>query len=208
MGSEAPEERIVRYTAEELVEKRRRGETLSNWERVRNMTEEELEASIDFEEEGEIDWDVTYIGPGPEFTEAHLTFRCDIDVFGWFQEHFVNPEVRIAQVLTDHVEDQRDSGIGNLSFEWDEDKRRVNLAKHDIDFLRARSIFDGRPRVDIDSPVEDEWRLQSIAMLDATCVAAMWTERSGKIRLISVRHARRGERALFHRKTGIRPDGV
>lgn len=93
-----------------------------------------------------------------------------------------------------------------LMFEWDEDKRQRNIAKHGIDFLRAKSVFDGRPRVDIDSSVEDERRMQSIAMLDETCVAAVWTERNSKIRLISVRHARRGERALFQRKTGLRPD--
>ncbi len=29
-------------------------------------------------------------------------------------------------------------------FEWDEAKRISNLAKHDIDFLRARFLFDGR----------------------------------------------------------------
>jgi uncharacterized DUF497 family protein len=43
-----------------------------------------------------------------------------------------------------------------MDFEWAEDKRLSNIAKHDIDFLRARAVFDGRPRVDIDSSVEDE----------------------------------------------------
>ncbi len=94
------------------------------------------------------------------------------------------------------------------SFEWDEDKRLSNLAKHRIDFLRARSVFDGRPRVDADSSVPHESRIASIAMLDGTCVTAIWTERNGKIRFISVRYARRSERALFQRKTGIRPDGA
>ena len=45
-------ERIVRYTADELDEMLRRGESQTDWARVDAMTEEELEASIDHEEEG------------------------------------------------------------------------------------------------------------------------------------------------------------
>ena len=208
MANDESEGRIVRYTAEELAEMRRRGETRSDWERVRNMTEEELEASIDFEEEGEIIWEVEYIGPGPEFTEALLAFQCDADILDWFQQESANPETHIARVLTNHVKGQRDPAINDMDFEWDGHKRLSNLAKHDIDFLRARVIFDGRPRVDADSSVDDETRMVSIAMLDDTCVAAVWTERNGKTRLISLRHARRGERALFWHKTGSQPDGA
>ena len=46
-------ENIVRYTAEELAEKVRRGEDQTDWERVAALTFEEIEASIDFEEEGD-----------------------------------------------------------------------------------------------------------------------------------------------------------
>jgi uncharacterized DUF497 family protein len=205
MGNEEPEERIVRYTAEELAEKRRRGETLSNWKRVDALTEEELQASIDFQEEGDNAWDITYIGPGPEFTEAIVAFRCDADVFDWFEQHDDNPEGRIAEVLSEHVEVQMSE---EMDFEWDEEKRRTNIIKHGFDFLRARAIFDGRPRVDTDSSVPHEPRMVSIAILDGAYVAVIWTERNDKLRLISVRHARRGERTLFHRKTGIRPGGA
>ena len=60
-------EHIVRYTAEELDEMRRRGESQTDWARVDAMTEEELEASIDHEEEGEIDWSTVQVGiPGPK----------------------------------------------------------------------------------------------------------------------------------------------
>jgi uncharacterized DUF497 family protein len=39
-----------------------------------------------------------------------------------------------------------------MRFEWDEQKRLLNIAKHGIDFLTASGIFDGRPRFDLDSP--------------------------------------------------------
>ena len=31
-----------------------------------------------------------------------------------------------------------------MEFEWDEDKRQSNIAKHGIDFDRAATLFDGR----------------------------------------------------------------
>jgi hypothetical protein len=45
-------ERIVRYTADEIDEMIRRGESRTDWAYVDALTEEELEASIDFEDEG------------------------------------------------------------------------------------------------------------------------------------------------------------
>ena len=60
------DERIVRYTAEELDDMVRRGEGKTDWARVDAMTEEELEASIDYDEEGEPDWSTIQVGiPGP-----------------------------------------------------------------------------------------------------------------------------------------------
>lgn len=60
-------EHIVRYTADELDEMLLRGEDQSDWPRVRAMTEEELEASIDAEDEGEFDWSRVQVGiPGPK----------------------------------------------------------------------------------------------------------------------------------------------
>jgi uncharacterized protein len=43
-----------------------------------------------------------------------------------------------------------------MRFEWDETKRRSNIAKHGIDFLRARLIFDRRPHLDLDSSRRNE----------------------------------------------------
>ena len=50
MGGE--EGRIVRTTLEEAKARIARGEDRTDWARVDALTEEELEASIDFEEEG------------------------------------------------------------------------------------------------------------------------------------------------------------
>jgi uncharacterized protein len=81
-----------------------------------------------------------------------------------------------------------------MEFEWDSAKGRSNIAKHGFDFLDAREVFDGRPRVDIESPRGGEDRTLSVAVLNEVLVAVTWTRRSGDIiRLISVRRARRAE---------------
>lgn len=52
--------RIVRYSAEELAAKRKRGETRSDWARAAAMTDAEIEADIasDPDEAGMVlDWD-------------------------------------------------------------------------------------------------------------------------------------------------------
>ena len=40
--------------------------------------------------------------------------------------------------------------IPETEFEWDERKRETTLEKHDIDFLDATRVFDGRPAVHAD----------------------------------------------------------
>lgn len=61
------DEHIVRYTAEGIDEMVRRGESQTDWARFDTITDEELEASIDHEGEGEFDWSTVYIGmPGPK----------------------------------------------------------------------------------------------------------------------------------------------
>ncbi len=54
--------RTVRYTAAELDDMLGRGEDQTDFARVDAMTEEELEASIDKDEEGEFDWGTVQVG--------------------------------------------------------------------------------------------------------------------------------------------------
>ena len=102
-------ERIVRYTAAELEEKRRRGKTKTDWARVDALTEEELEASIDFEEEGEIDWGTMTIGnPQPK---QQLTMRFDGDIIAWFKEQGPGYQTRMNAVLRSYVEAEKRRSI-------------------------------------------------------------------------------------------------
>jgi uncharacterized protein (DUF4415 family) len=98
-------ERIVRYTAEEVEAMRQRGEGRTNYERLDAMTEEELEASIDYEEEGEIDWSTIQVGfPSPK---QQLTVRFDTDVVAWFKAQGAGYQTRMNAVLRSYVDAQR-----------------------------------------------------------------------------------------------------
>lgn len=98
-------ERIVSYIMEELDEMARRGESRSNFARLAELTEEELEASIDFEEEGEIDWDTIQVGlPLPK---QQLTLRLDAEVIAWFKSGGPGYQTRMNSVLRSYVQAQK-----------------------------------------------------------------------------------------------------
>ena len=98
-------ERIVRYTKQELDDMLRRGEDQTDYARLGAMTEEELEASIDREEEGEIDWSTIQVGiPGPK---QQITVRFDRDVIEWFKAQGAGYQTRMNAVLRSFVDAQK-----------------------------------------------------------------------------------------------------
>ena len=84
-----------------------------------------------------------------------------------------------------------------MVFEWDEDKRQSNLAKHGVDFLRARALFDGRPVVTAASHRPDEERYATTGEIDGQFFTAIWTWRGTAIRLVSVRRARDAQERAY-----------
>lgn len=98
-------EHIVRYTVDEIEEMRRRGEDQTDFARLDAMTEEELEASIDLEEEGEFDW--TTVQAGIPSAKRQLTVRFDRDVVAWFEAQGAGSEARMNAVLRSFVEANR-----------------------------------------------------------------------------------------------------
>ena len=84
-----------------------------------------------------------------------------------------------------------------MEFEWDDAKRRSNPAKHGIDFLDARRLFDGRPAVTTRSPHPDEERYLTTGIIGGRFVTAVWTRREAAIRIISARRARDGEERAY-----------
>jgi len=97
-------ERIVRYTASEIQEMRRNGESLIDFARLETMTEEALEASIDHEEVGEIHWSSGRVGI-PR-TPRQITLLLDGDVIDWFAGQGAGYENRMNAVLAAYIDAQ------------------------------------------------------------------------------------------------------
>jgi uncharacterized protein len=88
-----------------------------------------------------------------------------------------------------------------MNFEWDDAKRRSNLAKHGFDFLDAGLVFDA-PAYSYPSPRGDEDRWVTVGLLEGHEVAVVWVERADAIRLISFRRARHEERRQYRELYG------
>ena len=91
--------------------------------------------------------------------------------------------------------------LGNLSFEWDEDKNEKNQKKHGLSFERACEIFlDVFILTEIDErfPYEEtrEISIGSIAELGLVIIVAH-TDRNGNVRIISARKANKKERMRY-----------
>jgi uncharacterized DUF497 family protein len=79
-------------------------------------------------------------------------------------------------------------------FEWDENKRRSNLAKHGIDFLAACTVFDGRAAYTFATPRPEEPRWATVGLVEGRCITVVWTPRGHRKRLISARRSRDEEK--------------
>src|SRR5260364_318396 len=77
---------------------------------------------------------------------------------------------------------------------YDEDKRKINLAKHGIDLADCEPIFDAPmlTRED-DRKHYGEQRLVSLGMLNGTVVVLVWTDRHTGVHVISCRKAEKYE---------------
>jgi uncharacterized DUF497 family protein len=84
-----------------------------------------------------------------------------------------------------------------MGFEWDEDKRLRNIAKHGLDFVRAQLVFDGRPFVTASSRHLEEERWLTTAIVDDRYLTVIWTDRGNTIRIISARSARDAEKRTY-----------
>jgi uncharacterized DUF497 family protein len=84
-----------------------------------------------------------------------------------------------------------------MEFEWDEAKRRGNLAKHGVDFVDAQALFDGRPVLTVLSPRSGEERSATTGEIDGRFYTVISTQRGKRIRIISARRARDGEQRAY-----------
>ena len=81
-------------------------------------------------------------------------------------------------------------------FEWDEDKRKLTLEKHGLDFLDAAEVFaEGHLVLTARSDIEQ--RRIAIGPVNGVAIAVVFTMRGETIRIITARRARRNEREAY-----------
>ena len=87
-------------------------------------------------------------------------------------------------------------------FEWDDNKARTNIDKHDISFEDARGVFDDPRLVDEDDDTMDygEERYRAVGMVNGHLIAVFYTLRNMRIRIISARGATRQEQQSYVRQ--------
>lgn len=84
-----------------------------------------------------------------------------------------------------------------MRFEWDKNKAASNFKKHQVSFEEAKTIFGDPLEVTISDPGHSEYeeRFLSIGMSDkGLLLVVSYTERDGRIRIISARVATNAER--------------
>ena len=85
-----------------------------------------------------------------------------------------------------------------MELEWDEAKRKSNLANHGLDFAIALELFADffMERLDIRQDYgEDRWI--ALGVIQAIIVVLVYTERDDKLRPISLRKATAQERNIY-----------
>ena len=89
-------------------------------------------------------------------------------------------------------------------FEWDENKNKVNLKKHGIDFENARLAFFDKKRI-----VAEDWkhsgkekRIYCIGKVGSRILTVRYTNRKNKIRIFGAGFWEKG-RKLYEKENNI-----
>ena len=90
-----------------------------------------------------------------------------------------------------------------VEFEYDPDKSRINDSKHGIDFEQATLLWNDAKRVEFVARFADEPRLGLVGEYAEKLWTVIFTTREERIRIISVRRARKNEEAIYYDSEGV-----
>ena len=85
----------------------------------------------------------------------------------------------------------------HMEFEFDDNKSRSNKTKHGIDFKQAQTLWDDPDLIEIPVRTSDESRFLVIGRIAGKFWSGVVTYRGNKIRIISVRRARKEEVNIY-----------
>lgn len=87
------------------------------------------------------------------------------------------------------------------SFEWDEDKERLNIQKHGLSFTEILPIFDDpmfAEKIDLEHSTLKETRYIGIGKINGIVViVSCYTQRAKRIRIINARISTKREEKLY-----------
>lgn len=84
--------------------------------------------------------------------------------------------------------------------EWDPNKAESNSEKHGVSFEEAKTVFADPLSITLSDPEhsDEECRFIDIGVsVEGRLLVVSYTEREAAIRVISARHASRGERRVY-----------
>ena len=84
-----------------------------------------------------------------------------------------------------------------MEFEFDRLKSNRNKSKHGLDFVEAQALWADDRQVEARARSHREPRFIVIGMIGRNCFAAVITFRDERIRIVSIRGARKEEVALY-----------
>jgi uncharacterized DUF497 family protein len=88
-----------------------------------------------------------------------------------------------------------------MTYEWDERKSRINLAKHGLDFSDAEAVFSGPCITFVDDRFDyGEERLITLGLLAGRAVVIAHAQRNEVVRIISMRKANRREQKIYQKR--------
>lgn len=85
-----------------------------------------------------------------------------------------------------------------MDFEFDPEKSILNKAKHGIDFFETQKLWKDPNSLEIPARSETEPRSALIAYFSTRLWTVIFTRRKNKIRIISCRRARDGEKKAYY----------
>jgi uncharacterized DUF497 family protein len=92
------------------------------------------------------------------------------------------------------------SAMTEQFFEFDTAKSQLNLEKHGISFPDATALWADPYLLTVHARTSGESRYLAVGTIKGKVWSAIYTIRGSKIRLISVRRARRNEVELYERE--------
>ncbi len=87
-----------------------------------------------------------------------------------------------------------------MNFEWDPQKAAANLRKHGVSFHEAATVLDDPLAITYPDPDHSESERRQVTFgesAEGRLLVVSLIERSGSIRIISARRAKRKERQIY-----------